>query len=186
MTLFFEGWQPIVRILITAPLAYLAIVAMVRLSGKRSTSQMNNFDWIVTVAIGSIAGSTVVLGDVPLANGLVAIASLLLLQWILTKASVYSTAVSDLVRADPAIVLCRGELQEEVMKSERITTSEIMAALRENGIHDPEDVEAVVLESDAKLSVLRSMDGEGSCATLRNAANYAHLYDSDRPALPDG
>lgn len=176
--LFFESWQEIWRILISAPIMYTAIVIFVRISGKRSTSQMNNFDWIVTVAMGSIASASIVAKDVTIADGLAAIAILLLLQFILTKVSVYSDTFAKLVRAEPTIVFFQGEFQTAAMQRERITRAEILAALRENGVQNLDVVEAVVLESDAKLSVLRHEKGlEGAPITLDNTSNYQTLYN---------
>jgi uncharacterized membrane protein YcaP (DUF421 family) len=83
-----------------------------------------------------------------------------------------------LVRAEPTIVFFRGEFQTAAMQRERITRAEIMAALRENGVQNLDDVEAVVLESDARLSVLRKEKGlEGVPVTLGNTSNYQTLYD---------
>lgn len=174
----FESWQEIWRVVISAPIVYVAIVVFVRISGKRSTSQMNNFDWIVTVAMGSIASASIISEDVTISDGLTAIATLLLLQFILTKVSVYSDTFAQLVRAEPTIVLFQGEFQTATMARERITRAEIMAALRENGVQNLEAVEAVVLESDAKLSVLPKQDTEGgTLATLENTSNYQTFYE---------
>ena len=52
--IYYDGWKDLVRIALAAPVIYFTIIAFIRLAGKRSTSQMNNFDWVVTVALGSI------------------------------------------------------------------------------------------------------------------------------------
>ena len=51
--LFFDNIEKLLRIVLTAVLVYILIVVTTKVSGKRSTSQLNNFDWIVTVMIGS-------------------------------------------------------------------------------------------------------------------------------------
>ena len=176
--IFFESWQEIWRVAVSAPIVYAAIVAFVRISGKRSTSQMNNFDWIVTVAMGSIASASIIAEDVTILDGLTAIATLLLLQFILTKLSVYSQSFANLVQAEPTIVFYQGQFQTAAMQRERITQAEIMAALRENGVQNLDAVEAVVLEADAKLSVLRREEKkQGGQTTLKNTENYQNLYD---------
>ncbi|MDD4650877.1 MAG: hypothetical protein PHQ34_01485, partial [Methanothrix sp.] len=55
--------------------AYVALVIIVRLSGKRTLSSMNAFDFIVNVAIGSILASTIISRDVSLAEGVYPIRS---------------------------------------------------------------------------------------------------------------
>ena len=174
--IFFESWHEIWRVTISAPIVYVAIVVFVRLSGKRSTSQMNNFDWIVTVAMGSIASASIIAEDVTIADGLAAIATLLILQFVLTKLSAYSNWFAKLVQAEPTIVFFHGQFQTAAMQRERLTQAEIMSALRENGVQNLEAVEAVVLESDAKLSVIRK-NGPSIGVTLQNTSNYQTLRE---------
>lgn len=58
--LFFDNIDKLGRIVLTAVTVYVLIVIITKVSGKRSTSQLNNFDWIVTVMIGSLGASTIV------------------------------------------------------------------------------------------------------------------------------
>lgn len=62
--IFFDGLESLIRTVIPGALLYVAVVLAVRIFGKRSTSQMNNFDWIVTVGSGSLLASGVLLKDV--------------------------------------------------------------------------------------------------------------------------
>jgi uncharacterized membrane protein YcaP (DUF421 family) len=51
--LFFSGWPGLVRTLVLGVLSYLLLIAILRVSGKRTLSKMNAFDLVVTVALGS-------------------------------------------------------------------------------------------------------------------------------------
>lgn len=151
--IFFDGWGNIVSIAVTAPLVYLAIIAFIRLSGKRSTSQMNNFDWIVTVAMGSLVGSLLVIEDVTLAEAVFAIGLLMGLQYLFTLGAARFDWVERIIKSRPAL-LFDGDFRRSAMREERITESEISAAVRENGLNRLSDVRWVVLESDASFSVV--------------------------------
>ena len=153
--LFFDSADAIWRVAISAPIMYVVVIGFIRVSGKRTTSQMNNFDWIVTVAMGSLVGSGIIAKDVALVEVILAMGLLLALQYGVTRAVVSSETVSALVKASPRLLLYDGEIVREAMIEERISVKELMAALRDNGIRDVDDVEAVVLETDASLSVLR-------------------------------
>lgn len=150
---FFDGWSNIISTSILAPLVYLSIILFIRLSGKRSTSQMNNFDWIVTVAMGSLVGSALVLEDVTLAESLFAIGLLMLLQYLFTFGATHFRWVEKLIKSEPRLLYDNG-YRKEAMQKERITESEILAAMREDGIARIEDVRFVVLETDASFSVI--------------------------------
>ncbi len=58
---FFDNIDKLGRIVLTTFMVYVLIVLVTKASGKRSTSQLNNFDWIVTVMIGSLGASTILL-----------------------------------------------------------------------------------------------------------------------------
>ena len=144
----------LVRILISAPIMYAAIVLVIRLSGKRATSQMNNFDWIVTVAIGSLVGSGIVLKGVTVIESVAAISMLLLMQWVLTKIVLHSRLLSKIVKAEPVILLQDGVFQDKAMRRERVTKREVMSALRQQGLVDPDQAKWVILETNASFSVV--------------------------------
>ena len=59
MDIWFTSWHQLAAITVKAVLAYATVVAAIRICGNRSTSRMNNFDWIVTVAMGSIVATGV-------------------------------------------------------------------------------------------------------------------------------
>jgi hypothetical protein len=74
--MWFDGWESLLRILIHGTLGYIALVFMLRLSGKRTLSKMNAFDFVITIALGSAFATLLISDMVPLINGVVAIALL--------------------------------------------------------------------------------------------------------------
>ncbi len=63
---------------------YVLVVALVRLMGKRTTAQMNNFDWIINVAVGSLVASGILFKNVPVMGATAAILTIAICQWLLT------------------------------------------------------------------------------------------------------
>lgn len=154
----FQDLDSIVRMCIAAFIVYAAIVAMVKISGKRSTSQFNNFDWIVTVMMGSIGASTIILTDLPVANGIIAMVTLMVLQYIVTKYASISPSFANFILSEPRVVFYDGQFLPDAMRQERLTVQELECAMRESGIHSHSEVAAIVLESDAKLTVIPHKD----------------------------
>ena len=70
--MFFKGWEALGQTVIVGILAYVALVTLLRISGKRSLSKMNAFDLVVTVALGSTFATILLSKDVALAQGIVA------------------------------------------------------------------------------------------------------------------
>lgn len=150
----FQSWTELFRIAGTAVAAYFFVILAVRVSGKRSTSKMNNFDWIVTVALGSICGSIVLIKDVVLLEGFLAITVLLALQYITTRLAVRSKAVRNLLVSPPSLLYYQGEFLEGAMRKERVNQDEILNGARQQGYKSLDNIAAVILESDAELSFI--------------------------------
>ena len=167
--MFFDGWSDLARTLVVGVLAYAALVLLLRVTGKRTLSKMNAFDFVVTVALGSTLATILLSRDVALAEGVLAFAVLILLQLLITWLSVRSEPVQRLVKAQPALLLYQGRFDHAAMRRERVTEEEILAALRAQGHGAVETVDAVVLETDGSFSVLRQA---GSGSALANVDGY--------------
>ncbi|CAN5634407.1 DUF421 domain-containing protein [soil metagenome] len=162
--MFFDGWITLGRTALVGTLAYLSLVLLLRVSGKRTLSQMNAFDFIVTVALGSTLATVLLSSSVSLARGVLAFAVLIFLQFIITWLSVRSPAVRNLIKAEPTLLVHKGAFLTGAMKQERVTQEEVRAALRAQGIAAVEEVEAVVLETESSFSVVMQPSGESDSA----------------------
>lgn len=152
--MMFQGWESVARTLATGLLAYLAIVGILRVSGKRTLSKWNAFDFIVTIALGSALATAILSKQTPLLDGVLAFVLLVGLQFLITWLSVRSPRVHRWVKSSPTLLLRDGRFLEESLRRERVTRSEVMAAIRGRGIADVQDVAAVVLETDGSFSVI--------------------------------
>lgn len=167
----FQGWDAVIRIVASAILIYLTIIVIIRLLGKRSTSKLNNYDWIITVALGSMTGSVIVSQSVVIVDGIIAISLVLLLQYITTKFAARLSFVRSAVHAPATLLFIEGRFLEQNMKKERILKQEVLSAIRRSGFGSLRTVRAVILESDAELSVLGG-DVELDSALLEDVEGY--------------
>ncbi len=110
----------LVRTLVVGLLAYAALVVMVRVSGKRTLSQLNAFDLIVTVALGSTLATILLSNDTSLAQGLVAFAILAVAQLAITWGSLRSERLARAVKSEPTALVYRGRILREQMDRERV------------------------------------------------------------------
>jgi uncharacterized membrane protein YcaP (DUF421 family) len=152
--MFFDSWPAIGRTVIVGIAAYAALVLLLRISGKRTLAKLNAFDLIVTVALGSTLATVLLNKSVSLADGVVAFLLLVSLQYVVAWLSTRSGRVDTLVKAQPSLLLLRGEFLDRAMRAQRVTHREILSALRSSGVGKVEDAYAVVLESDGTLSVI--------------------------------
>lgn len=166
--MLFKGWETLGQTILVGVLAYVALITLLRISGKRTLSKMNAFDLIVTVALGSTFATILLSKDVALAQGIVAFIVLIGLQFTITWLSVRSPAVAGFVKSEPTLLLYRGEFLAKAMKKERILESEVRAALRSNGIATIEHVETVVLETNGNFSVTKISEHKETFSAFAN------------------
>lgn len=152
--IFFDSWQGLMRVPIVGLAAYVALIVMLRGSGKRTLSKMNAFDLIVTVALGSTLATVLLSDSVPLLEGVLALALLVYLQYAITWLSVRSERFQTLIKAEPTLLVHEGRYLDAALRRQRVTREEIDAALRQHGQADIANVTSVVLETDGSLSVI--------------------------------
>lgn len=174
---FYDGWEGLARTLVIGVLAYAILVVALRWSGKRTLSKMNAFDLIVTVALGSTLATVLLSKDVALAQGLLAFALLIGLQFAITWSSVRVGWVRRLVKGEPQMLFRDGEFLGTALRRARVTQDEVRAAVRAAGVADLQAVEAVVLETDGSLSVVRR-------GALTEASSLADVRQPRPPHSP--
>lgn len=166
---FFSSWTSLARVLLIGTAAYVGLIVLLRVSGKRTLTKMNAFDLVVTVALGSTLATVLLTKSVALAEGLTAFGLLIFLQFAITWLSVRSQAVSQLVKAEPTLLVYDGQFLPAALRAERITREEILAGLRAQGLASVAEAGAVVLETSGELSVLRQT-ADGPPSGLQNVA----------------
>jgi uncharacterized membrane protein YcaP (DUF421 family) len=171
--MFFDNWMGLARTIVVGVGAYGALIFLLRISGKRTLSKMNAFDFIVTVALGSTLATILLSKDTALVEGVLALALLIFLQFMITWLSVRSKTVSRLVKAEPRLLLYRGEFLWDAMKTERVNEGEVLQAMRSQGMSH-EEVEAVVLETDGSFSVVNRVSNEKT-SVLENVSGVKEL-----------
>jgi uncharacterized membrane protein YcaP (DUF421 family) len=161
--MLFDTLHGLARVLVLGVSGYASLVVLLRISGKRTLAKLNAFDLVVTVALGSTLATVVLSSDVALAEGILALVTLVGAQFVLAYFAARSGRTASAVKAKAVVVVWHGELLHDELRRERIAPEEIRQALRQHGIPSVDGAAAVVLESDGSLSVLRSVvDGPSS------------------------
>ncbi|MEL6441012.1 MAG: YetF domain-containing protein [Cyanobacteria bacterium J06621_8] len=166
--------NPLINTIILGAIAYVAVILMLRISGKRTLSKWNSFDFVVTIAFGSILSSILLSTKDSFGTGILGFGLLVLFQYLLTWISVRSSLIQKLVKAEPSLLLYQGQLMDDVLKRERVAEGEVLAALRAKGIGAIEDADAVVLETDGSFSVIKDL-GSGTASALKDVKECDRL-----------
>lgn len=151
--IFFDNWYYVGRAIILSVIGFTAMMTMLRVSGKRTLSKLNVFDFVFVVAVGSVFAATLVEKDVTLVEGLASLATLITIQVGLAKLAVYSPTAERIINGAPTLLFSKGKFIPHALRKERVTEEEVRAAIREEGLTRVEEVDAVVLENDGTLTV---------------------------------
>jgi uncharacterized membrane protein YcaP (DUF421 family) len=163
--MWFDSWADLARILAVGASAYVGLVLVLRLSGKRTLAKLNAFDLVVTVALGSTLATVLLNSSVSWVEGILAMALLAAAQFAVAWLTVRRPRLRAVVTARPTMVFRDGRPVTEALRQQRVSMDEIRQAIRASGSGDLSTVAAVVLESDGSLSVI-AVDRLGDRSTL--------------------
>lgn len=149
----------VLRGLILTALAMIWIVILVRVNGLRSFSKMTNFDFVMTVATGSLlAGAGQSTDWAGFGQAAAAMAALFIVQFTAAKLRKVSDTVESVMQNEPVLLMRNGEFERTAMQRERVAESDLVAKLREANAIDMSKIHAVVLETTGDVSVLHGDD----------------------------
>lgn len=171
--LIFKDWEGVWQVGICALLSYFVLFLFIRISGKRTLSKLTAFDFVVTITLGSTL-SSMMLGKSPLAEGAVALAVIIVLQFLLAYGAKKSSKLEKVINSKPTLLYYNGSFIDEEMQREVVTEEEIYAAVRKFRIYNMGEVQAVVMEINGELTVVRAQEG--------GAGDHHSLMDIDLPA----
>lgn len=150
----FSGWSDLVHIVLVGSCAYLALIVLLRGYGKRTLSKINAFDFVVTIALGSILASVILSKTVSLAEGVTALLLLISWQFLFSWLGSRFSSVRAVLASEPRLLAHDGALLASAMRAERVAEDEVLQAVRKHGFDQLSQVQSVVLEPDGTLSVI--------------------------------
>jgi uncharacterized membrane protein YcaP (DUF421 family) len=153
---FSTSFAASVTVVLTAVGIYLVLVLFTRLAGLRTFSKMSTVDFAVTVAIGSVLASTTLTKDPPLAQSVVALAALFMMQYGASLLRMNSDAMTDVLDNRPVLVMAGPEILHENLKNVRMTENDLYAKLRQANVTRRDQIRAVVMETTGDVSVLHA------------------------------
>lgn len=133
---------------------YIFIIAAIRLMGKRQISEMQPSELVVTLVISDIASLPMQNTSQPLLSGVVPVLVLVTLEIVVSIFMLKSRRFRRVVCGNPVVLISDGVLRQNEMRRLRISTDELFAQLRQQGVFSLEDVKYCIVETNGSISVL--------------------------------
>lgn len=143
----------ITNVLLTSLLSVGALFVIAKIMGHKQMSQLDFFDYISGITIGSIAAELATELEEPL-QPLIAIAVYGVVAVLLSKITSLFPKTRKFVNGTPTILLNNGKLYRENMKKAKLDLSEFMVMCRQQGYFNLNDIQTAVFEFNGKLSIL--------------------------------
>ena len=132
---------------------YLALIAGMRLLGKRQIGQLEPSEFVLAMLIADLASIPMQNNGIPLLSGLVPIVTILSLELTLSGLTMASVKFRRLLCGKPVILIENGHLDQENLRKVRVSLDELTAKLRLKDVLDLTAVQYAILETDGSLSV---------------------------------
>ena len=145
------------KVLQTAASSFIAIIALfilARIMGKKQMSQLNFFDYVIGITIGSIASEYAVVRNIHPAEGLTALVVVSLFSILFSYISVKSYKGRKILDGIPVILIENGKIIEKNMQKEKLNINDLLEECRQKNIFDIADIEFAILETSGRLSIL--------------------------------
>ncbi|UII21320.1 DUF421 domain-containing protein [Fulvivirga ligni] len=153
--LYSERYDILVTIFSTI-IIYAIVIIITRINGLRTFAKMSSFDFAITIAIGSVIASTMLLPKQSVVKGAIGLVVLIALQYIVARMRKKSAVFENAVTNTPVLLMDGNHILTENLKATRVTEADLYAKLREANVTNKDQVLAVVLETTGDISVLHS------------------------------
>ena len=135
---------------------YAFLWLVLRAVGKRELSQLTAFELVVLIVMGDLIQQGITLEDMSVTGAMLAVTPMALLVVASSAISVRWPRAGRVLEGTPVVVIHRGKVLTEALRTERLDLNDLFEAARTEGISDLADVEWGVLEADGHLSFLRA------------------------------
>lgn len=143
-----------IRIVGSTLAVYLFIVVAIRLFGKKELAQLSVVDMVFILLISNAVQNAMVGPDATLLGGLVAASTLFIVNYAIKYLQYRFPKLGRVIEGDAIMLIYKGKVIDSHLKKAKITTEELMEAVREHGVASTEEVDLAILEIDGNISVL--------------------------------
>ena len=139
---------------------YISLILFLRIMGKRQIGELQPTEFAVTLLIADLASIPMQSHSIPITNGLIPIAVLLILEITISVLTLKFRKLRTVISGHPMTIIENGQINQDVMKKLRLNSDDLCEELRLQGIDNINRVSCAVVETNGKISVFEQGKGE--------------------------
>jgi uncharacterized membrane protein YcaP (DUF421 family) len=143
-------WELVAR----AVLVYIFLLVLLRLTAKRQVGQLAPFDLVLLLILSNAVQNAMNGGDNSYTAGVISAATLVFVNGLVGYATFRSKRLEGLIEGRPVVLIHNGKVNEPLLRAQRMTHHELLAALRRSGCACVEQVHVAILENNGQISVV--------------------------------
>ena len=163
---------------------YLCVLFAMRLMGKRQLGELQPEELVSTILISNLASISIESEDVPITASLIPLFLIAALELLGSVVSFRSQKFFNFLSGRPKTVILDGKIDQNALRMLRLTTADLMEALRGKDIFDPRRVSYAVIETNGTLSA--ALRPEQEAATLSDLQLKVQQTQATIPFVLDG
>jgi uncharacterized membrane protein YcaP (DUF421 family) len=148
---------PVVEKVLRPIIVYFFLVVALRVFGKRELAQLNPFDLVVLLSLSNTVQNAIIGNDNSLTGGLIGAFSLLAVNYLVVRFLFRHRRLDEVFEGEPTVLIEHGQIIEQALASELLTTVELMTVLHRQGFDSLGEVERCVLEPGGTFYIQRKM-----------------------------
>lgn len=143
----------ILKVVLTSVLSAVALFVIAKIMGHKQMSQLDFFDYITGITIGSIAAELATELEEPL-KPLIAMVVYGVITVILTTITSKLPKMRKFINGTPTIIMNSGKIYRKNLKKAKIDLSEFMVMCRQEGYFNLADIQTAIFEYNGRLTIL--------------------------------
>lgn len=156
------------QVFISSSVSLLALFILTKIMGNREMAQLSMFDYISSIAIGSIAGEMAAMSTDTLVEPLLSMVFLAVFTLTINYLTCKSIKLRRFIQGQAMILYQNGQIYEKNLLSAKIDIGELLSECRLQGYYNLEDIHSIYLESNGQMSILPKEDKRPICPSDMN------------------
>ena len=147
--------MPIAELVLRLAIAFITLLGLTKLMGRKEISQMTFFNFVSAISIGTLGASLAIDSSLSITNGLIALIAWSAFTIILDFLSIKSPKFRITIEGYPSILIKKGQIMEKELRKVRLDIDALNALLRKKNVFSVSDVDYAIFELDGTLSVMK-------------------------------
>ena len=143
----------ICKVILTSLLSAVSLFIIAKITGHKQMAQLDFFDYITGITIGSIAAELATELESPL-KPLIAMVVYGAVAFSLTILAHKFPRTRKFVNGTPTIIMADGKIYRENMKKAKLELSEFMVLCRQEGYFNINDIQTAIFEYNGRITIL--------------------------------